>query len=127
MAGSKGQSLMFGLGAIISALMPLVTAGVTAYNKSKDVAITAIQSAGSLAASQVQAMSLWIGHPLSPPSIMCYAIAIWFFKAVAMDKVIGPALGYSWSTDPLTGETAALAAVVVSGMFFSGIANIIKR
>lgn len=114
-------------GALLGLIPSLINGVVTAYNKSKDVTITAIQSAGSIAASQVQAMTLWIGHPLSPPSIMCYGIAIWFFKAVAMDKVIGPALGYSWTTDGLTGETAALAAVVVSGMFFSGIANIIKR
>lgn len=105
----------------------VINGAITAYNKSKDVSITAIQSAGSIAASQVQAMSLWIGHPLSPPSIMCYGIAIWFFKATACDKVIGPALGYNWTTDPIGGETATLAAVVVSGMFFSGIANIIKR
>jgi hypothetical protein len=111
----------------LSGLSTLVNGAVTAYNKSKDVAITAIQSAGSIAASQVQAMSLWIGHPLSPPSIMCYGLAIWFFKATAMDKVIGPALGYRWNTDPITGETAAIAAIVASGMFFSGIANIIKR
>jgi hypothetical protein len=118
---------MFGIGAIFSGLSSLATAAVTAYNKSKDVSIAAIQSAGSLASSQVQAMSLWIGHPLSPPAICCYGVAIWFFKATACDKVIGPALGYRWTTDPLTGGTAEIAMIVVSGMFFSGIANIIKR
>lgn len=118
---------MFGIGAIFSGLSSLATAAVTAYNKSKDVSIAAIQSAGGIAAAQVQAMSLWIGHPLSPPSIMAYGVAIWFFKATACDKVIGPALGYSWTTDPISGETAVIAGLVVSGMFFSGIANIIKR
>lgn len=114
--------------AMLLGLIPSVINGaVTAYNKSKDVSIVAIQSAGTLAASQVQAMTLWIGHPLSPPSIMCYGIAIWFFKATACDKVIGPALGYNWSTDALGGDLSTLGAVVVSGMFFSGIANIIKR
>lgn len=112
---------------IFGGLSTLVNGLVQAYNKSKDVSITAIQSAIGLASSQVQAMSLWIGHPLSPPSIMCYGVAIWFFKATACDKVIGPALGYRWTTDPLGGETAIIAGVVVSGMFFSGIANIIKR
>jgi hypothetical protein len=118
---------MFFLGPIISALTTLGGGLITAYNKSKDVAITAIQSAGGIAAAQVQAMSLWIGHPLSPPSLMCYGIAIWFFKSTAGDKVIGPALGYHWHTDPIDGETAVIAGIVVSGMFFSGIANIIKR
>lgn len=106
---------------------PVINGLVQAYNKSKDISIEAIRASVGLAQSQVQAMTLWIGHPLSPPSVMAYAVAIWFFKAVALDKVVGPALGYSWSTDPISGETAAIAAVVVSGMFFSGIANIIKR
>lgn len=106
---------------------PVINGLVTAYNKSKDVSITAIQASVGLAASQVQAMSLWIGHPFSPPSIMAYGVAVWFFKAVTVDKVIGPALGYSWSTDPLSGETAVIAGLVVAGMFSSGIANIIKR
>lgn len=115
------------LALIFGGLTTLVNGFVTAYNKSKDVSITAIQSAVGIASAQVQAMSLWIGHPLSPPSLMAYGVAIWFFKATACDKVIGPALGYSWTTDPLGGETAVIAGLVVSGMFFSGIANIIKR
>jgi hypothetical protein len=115
------------LGLIFGGLTSLASGIVSAYNKSKDVSITAIQSAVGIASAQAQAMSLWIGHPLSPPSLMAYGVAIWFFKATACDKVIGPALGYSWSTDPLGGETAVIAGLVVSGMFFSGIANIIKR
>jgi hypothetical protein len=115
------------LGLIFGGLTTLLNGVVTAYNKSKDVSITAIQSAVGIAAAQAQAMSLWIGHPLSPPSLMAYGVAIWFFKATACDKVIGPALGYQWTTDPLGGETAVIAGLVVSGMFFSGIANIIRR
>lgn len=113
--------------AILAALTPLATAVVTAYNKSKDVTISAITASAAIASAQAQAMSLWIGHPLSPPSIMCYGVAIWFFKAVAIDKVIAPAFGYRWTTDPLTGGTAEVAMIVVSGMFFAGIANVIKR
>ena len=118
---------MFGLGTIISALATLGGGLLTAYNKSKDVSIAAIQSAGGIAAAQAQAMTAWIGHPLSPPSICCYGLSIWFFKATACDKVIGPILGYQWRTDPLTGGTAEIAMLVVSGMFFAGIANVIKR
>lgn len=118
---------MFGISAITTLLTTVVNGAVAAYSKSKDVTITAVQSSVGIATAQVQAMSLWIGHPLSPPSIMAYTVAIWFAKAVAGDKVIGPALGYSWSTDPITGETAVIAGLVVSGMFFSGIAKIIKQ
>lgn len=110
----------------LSFLSPLLNGLVTAYNKSKDVTITAYQTAASVAASQAQAMTAWMGHPLSPPSIMAYGVAIWFFKSSAMDKVIGPALGYAWRTDPLTGDTKEIAMIVVSGMFFSGIAKIWK-
>lgn len=114
-------------GLIFGGLTSLVNGAITAYNKSKDVSIAAIQGAGSIASAQVQAMSLWIGHPLSPPSIMAYGVAIWFFKATACDKVIGPALGYNWKTDPISGETAIIAGLVVSGMFFSGIAKIVRQ
>jgi hypothetical protein len=114
-------------GMIFGGLTTLVNGAVTAYNKSKDVSITAINASVGLASSAVQGMSLWIGHPLSPPSIMAYGVAIWFFKATACDKVIGPALGYKWTTDPISGETAVIAGLVVAGMFSSGIANIIKR
>lgn len=115
------------LSLIFGGLTQLASVAITAYNKSKDVSIAAIQSAGGIAAAQAAAMTAWIGHPLSPPSICCYGVAIWFFKATACDKVIGPVLGYKWATDPLTGGTAEIAMIVISGMFFSGIANIIKR
>ncbi len=119
---------MFGLGAIITAVMPLVTAGITAWNKSKDVSIAAIQSAGSIASAQAQAMFAWIGHPLSPPSLMCYAVAFHFGKAVVYDPHIAVWLyGKAGFTPFLEGGTKEIAMIVVSGMFFSGIANIIKR
>lgn len=115
------------MGWLLSLIPSLLTAGIQAYNKTKDVSIAALTATASIASAQVQAMSLWIGHPLSPPSIMCYGVAIWFFKALAVDKVVCPALGYACSTDPISGETAVIASLVVSGMFFAGITNIIKR
>ena len=119
---------MLWFGGILSALTPLVTAGITAYNKTKDVAITAIQSAGGIAAAQVQAMTLWIGHPLSPPSIMCYAVAFHFSKAVVYDPHIAVLIfGKAGFTPFLEGGTKEIAMIVVSGMFFSGIDNVIRR
>ena len=115
------------MGFILGLLPSLLNGVVTAYNKSKDVTISAYQSAVGVASAQAQAMTAWIGHPFSPPAIMAYGVAIWFFKSTAMDKVIGPALGYAWRTDPLTGDTKEIAMIVVSGMFFSGIASIIKK
>jgi hypothetical protein len=115
------------LSIIFGGITSLAGGLLTAYNKSKDVSITAINASVGLAQASVQGMSLWIGHPLSPPSIMAYGVAVWFFKATACDKVIGPSLGYEWTTDPISGETAVIAGLVVAGMFSSGIANIIKR
>jgi hypothetical protein len=115
------------LSIIFGGLTQLATAAVTAWNKSKDVSIAAIQSAGGIAAAQAQAMTAWIGHPLSPPSIMCYGLAGWFFKAAFLDKVVGPAFGYQWHTDPLSGDLKDIAMIVASGMFFSGIASIVRR
>jgi hypothetical protein len=115
------------LSLILGGLTQFATAAVTAYNKSKDVSIAAIQSAGGIAAAQAQAMTAWIGHPLSPPSIMCYGLAGWFFKAAFLDKVVGPALGYQWHTDTLSGDLKDIAMIVASGMFFSGIASIVRR
>lgn len=115
------------LSIILGGLTQLASVAITAYNKSKDVSIAAIQSAGGIAAAQASAMTAWIGHPLSPPSIMCYALAGWFFKAAFLDKVVGPALGYQWHTDPLAGDLKDIAMIVTSGMFFSGIASIVRR
>lgn len=112
---------------IFGGLTSLATAAITAYTKTKDVSIAAIQSAGGIAAAQANAMTAWIGHPFSPPSIMCYALAGWFFKAAFLDKVVGPALGYQWHTDPLSGDLKDIAMIVTSGMFFSGIASIVRR
>lgn len=117
---------MFSL--IFGGLTSLATAAISAYNKSKDVSISAIQSAGGIAAAQVQAMALWIGHPLSPPSIMCYAVAFHFAKALVYDPHFSVWMyGHAGFTPHLEGGTKEIAMIVVSGMFFSGIANIIKR
>ncbi len=116
------------MGWLLSLIPSLLTAGITAYNKSKDVAIAAIQSGAGIAAAQANAMSLWIGHPLSPPSLMCYAVAIYYGKAIAYDNVISFWItGEAGFTPAIRGETAVVAGLIISGMFFSGIANVIKR
>ncbi len=116
------------MGWLISLLPSLLTAGITAWNKTKDVSIAALQATAGVASAQAQAMSSWIGHPLSPPSLMCYAVAIFYGKAIAYDNVISFWItGHAGFTPPLTTETAAVAAIIISGMFFSGIASIVRR
>lgn len=119
---------MFGLTTILGLLIPLGTAAIGAYNKSKDVSIQAIQSSAAIVSAQAQYMTAVLGHPLSAPSIMCYGVAVWFFKATAIDMVFGHALGFEWSTPPLRGETAVIAGLVTAGMFSAGVVNqILKR
>ena len=116
------------IGIIISALTTLGGGLLTAYNKSKDVSIAALQATAGIASAQAQAMSSWIGHPLSPPSILCYAVAVFYFKAIAYDNVISFWItGEAGFTPAIRGETAVVAGLIISGMFFSGIANVIKR
>jgi len=116
------------IGIIISALTTLGGGLLTAYNKSKDVSIAALQATAGVASAQAQAMSAWIGHPLSPPSLLCYAVAIFYGKAIAYDNVISFWItGHAGFTPALTTETAAVAAIIISGMFFSGIASIVRR
>jgi hypothetical protein len=117
------------IGSIISGIIgPIVNGFVTVYTKSKDVTIESMKAAGSVASAQANAMSAWIGHPLSPPSIMCYVLAWHFAKAVVYDPIFCPWFyGHECFTPPLKGGTAELAWIVASGMFFSGIANIMRR
>jgi hypothetical protein len=114
-------------GLITSVLTPLVTAGITAWNKTKDVTMTAYTASAGVATAQAEYMKAVLGHPLSPPSIMCYAVAFWFFKAVAVDNVLCPSVGWECSTPALKGGTLEIAMIVVGGMFFSGIAYVWKR
>lgn len=113
---------------IFGGLTSLASAVVTAYNKSKDVSIAAIQASVGIAASQVQSMSLWIGHPFSPPALLAYAVAIYYGKAIAYDNVVSFWItGHAGYTTPIEGTTAYVAGLVVAGMFSAGVANIIKR
>ena len=115
-------------GAILAAFTPLITAAITAWNKSKDVTIESYRAAVGIASAQAQYMTAVLGHPLSPPSIMCYALAWRFAKVVVYDPILCPSLfGHECFTPQMTGGTAELAMIVASGMFFSGIANILKR
>lgn len=113
---------------LLGFLPSLLSSLVTAYNKSKDVSITAIQSSVGIAQAQAQAMTAWIGHPFSPPALLAYSVAVYYGKAIAYDNVISYWItGHAGYTPALIHDTAYVASVVIAGMFFSGIANIIKR
>jgi hypothetical protein len=115
-------------GSIIGGLIgPIVNGIVTVLVKSKDVTIETFRASGAIASAQADYMKAVLGHPLSPASLMCYAIAFWFVKVIVADNMIGPAFGFEWSTPDLKGGTKEIAMIVVSGMFFSAIAHVWRR
>lgn len=105
---------MFSLLGLIPAALNAVA---SAFAKAKDVTITTVQTTGQVAGQQLQYMTAALGHPFSPVALICYGVAIWFFKASAIDKVICPPLGLVCSTDPLTGDVKEIAMIAISGMF----------
>ena len=119
---------MFTWLAIKSLLETVVGGVVSVLNKSKDVTISAYTTAVGVATAQAQYGVAVLSHPLSAPSLFCYAVTFYYSKAIAYDNIISVWItGHYGYTPPLTESTAYIAMVVVSGMFFSGIAGIIKR
>lgn len=116
------MNLLFGF------LSSLASVAITAYNKSKDVSIQAIQATVGVASAQAQYMTAVLGHPLSAPSLLCYTVTLYYGKAIAYDNVVAFWFtGHAGYTPPLTTETAAVAGIIISGMFFSGIAGILRK
>jgi hypothetical protein len=52
---------------------------------------------------------------------------IYLFKIFAIDKVIGPALGYEWSTDPLDPNLWQVVMVVLGFYFLSETSTKVAR
>lgn len=53
-------------------------------------------------------------------ALMAFTVGIYFFKAIAVDKVIAPMFGYALSTDPIKGELLDWCRAVVYGLFGVG-------
>lgn len=118
---------MFGIGSIIGGLATLGSSLITAWNKSKDVTMSGYTSAATMAHAQAAYMTAVIGHPLSPPSILCYVVTFYYAKCIAYDKIIAYWFtGEAGYTDPLRGETAYAALVVLSGMFAGALYRVVR-
>jgi hypothetical protein len=52
---------------------------------------------------------------------------IYLFKIFALDKVIGPALGFNWSTDPLDANLWQVVMVVLGFYFLSETSTKVAR
>ena len=118
---------MFGVGSIIGGLATLGSSLITAWNKSKDVTMAGYTSAATVATAQAEYMKSVIGAPLSPPSLLCYAVALYYAKAIAYDNVVSFWItGEAGFTTPLRGETAYAALVVLSGMFAGALYRVVR-
>ena len=115
--------------AIALKFLPSIAGAVASViNKAKDVTISAYTTTANVATAQAEYMTAVLGHPLSAPSILCYSVALYYGKAIAYDNVISYWLtGRYGNTPELIPSTAYIAMIIISGMFFSGIAGIIKR
>ncbi|HLJ01455.1 MAG TPA: hypothetical protein VKT76_17220 [Bradyrhizobium sp.] len=75
---------------------------------------------------QTQLRIAEIGHPFEPDRLMGYCVAVYFFKLLIWDKVLG--LG---TTDGLAGFASTTANLIVASYFtkrgFENVARIIKR
>ncbi len=119
---------MFWLSAALKLLPGIADAVASVINKTKDVTISAYQSGVGIAQAQAEYMRDVLGHPFSPPSLLCYSVALYYGKAIAFDNVISFWIyGHAGYTPDLIPSTAYIAMIIISGMFFSGIANIFKR
>lgn len=54
----------------------------------------------------------WLQRNIRP--LFALAYLTYYVKAVVADKVVGPWLGYNWSTDPITGDLATVSTTIVS-------------
>ena len=67
-----------------------------------------------------------VGHPFEPDRLMGYCVAVYFFKLLIWDKVLG--LG---TTDGLAGFASTTSNLIVASYFakrgFENVARIIKR
>lgn len=115
------------IGLVISFLARLLGGLVTAWNKSKDVTIAGYASVVGLASAQAEYMRSVIGHPLSPPSILCYTVALYDAKCIAYDNIISYWFtGRAGYTAPLFGDTAYAHLVILSGMFAGALYRVIR-
>lgn len=68
----------------------------------------------------------WLGRNIRP--LFALPFVIYAFKAVAIDKVIGPMLGYDLSTDAINGDLAVWGSTIIA--FYMGgktIETVVKR
>lgn len=122
-------------GPIISGLISAYKAKLDAGNTTEKIAADLAQRELAVQSVEIQAQSQLriaeVGKWWEPDHLFGYIMVIYFGKAVLVDKVIASIVGADWSTDPLKGDLATWAGMIM--MFYVGkrgienVARIIKR
>lgn len=123
---------------LFGAFPSLITAAITAYNKSVDasvekykvdgtVNVAAIQAQAALAQAQRDVLVAEQGHFLTrlPRPVMGLSAASYIAKVLVWDKVLG-----FWThgfTDGVSGYSATLVGIVVGGYFLHETATALRK
>lgn len=126
---------------IISAFPSIVTAALTAYNKTKDVElekykvdgtvdVAALQSLTALEQAKVDLLKTeqgnWLTRCIRP--LMAFPVIIFLWKVIVLDKVVAPMVGVKWHTDPIDGNVAIWVGIIISGYFvYTTVLDVFRR
>jgi len=120
-------------GPVVSGLIKAYQAKLAAGNTSERIA--ADLAGREIAAQQTEIQSIYalrlaqIGHPWEPEKLAFYVTLVFYAKVLIWDKVLGSITG--GYTDPVTGEVATWAGLVMSFYFakrgFENVARIIRK
>jgi len=121
---------------------PFAKAAVDAYRAKLDSDNSAQKTAADLAGRELalqqreeelrtQLRIAQIGHWHEPEHLFGYIMVVYFGKIILVDKVLASAIGADWATDPLGGDAATWAGMIMLFYFgkrgFENVARILKR
>ncbi len=116
---------------LIDAYKAKLAAGNTQEKIAADLAARELAVQGVEIQAQNQLRIAEVGKWYEPDHLFGYIMVIYFAKTVLVDKVIASIVGADWSTDPLRGDLATWAGMIM--MFYVGkrgienVARILKR
>ena len=122
-------------GPIISGLIGAYKAKLEAGNTQEKIAADLAQRELAVQEVEIQARNQLriaeVGKWYEPDHLFGYIMVIYFGKAILIDKVIASIVGGDWSTDPIKGDLATWAGMImmfyVGSRGFQNVARIIKR
>lgn len=118
---------------LLSYLPGVVKSALEAYNKHQDtvlgkykvdgtVDVAALSGAVALEQAKAEVLKAEQGHwfTRSIRPLMAMPVVIFLWKVIVVDKIVGPALGYKWATDAITGDAGVWVGLIIGGYFLHG-------